>query len=224
MDEYLSEQEQWDRLKAWLRQNGLWIVGGVALGMLGLWGWRVWEARTGRLALEAGTRYEQMIEALQRGDRRRALDLTAELERDYAASPYTMQARLAAAKAFVASNELGEAAQRLSQAMKDSKDPELALVARLRLARVQTAQGRHDEALATLKGAEPGAFAPAYAEARGDVLFAKGERAAALAEYRQARASAAEGIVDPAVLDLKINDLAPASSAAGETAPATAAK
>ncbi|MBK7249671.1 MAG: tetratricopeptide repeat protein [Gammaproteobacteria bacterium] len=223
-DEYLTEDEQWDQLKRWVRQNGLWIVGGVALGVLGLWGWRAWEARAERLAVAAGARYEQAIEALARGDRRRALDLVGELERDHASSPYTLQAELAVARALVAANELEQAAPRLRRVMTDAEDPELALVARLRLARVQIAQNRPDDALATLKGAEPGAFAPAFAEVRGDAAYAKGERDRALADYRQARAAAADGIVDPAVLDLKINDLAPANAVAGEAAAAAIVK
>lgn len=211
MDEYLSEQEQWDRLKVWLKTNGAWVVGGVAIGLLGLWGWRAWEARTVRLAIEAGSRYEQMIEALQSGERKRALAVADDLARAHPDSPYTVQAQLAAAKAFVGTNELERAADWLTRAMNTTEDPQLALVARLRLARVQIAQGKADQALATLDAAEPGTFAPAFSEARGDALLAKGERAAALAEYRRARAAGEGGSVDSTLLDLKINDLVAAA-------------
>ena len=40
MEEYLSEREQWDQIKAWLRDNGLWIIAGVVVGAVGLGGWR----------------------------------------------------------------------------------------------------------------------------------------------------------------------------------------
>ena len=59
-------------------------------------------------------------------------------------------------------------------------DPRLALTARLRLARVQVDQNQADAALATLAGPEAGAFAPRFAEVRGDALLAKGDRAGAL--------------------------------------------
>ena len=61
------------------------------------------------------------------------------------------------------------------------------LIARLRLARVQAAQGKYDDALATLKVEEPGEFAPRLADTRGDVLLAKGDRDGALREYLAAR-------------------------------------
>ena len=40
MDDYLSEKEQWEAVKSWLRENGLWIIAGIALGAVGLSGWR----------------------------------------------------------------------------------------------------------------------------------------------------------------------------------------
>ena len=99
--------------------------------------------------------------------------------------------------------------------MDTASDPELRTIARMRLARVQSAQGKYDDALATLK-VEGGEFAPRLADTRGDVLLAKGDRAGALKEYLAARASEDNGRLDFELLDLKIRDL-------GGTPPATAA-
>ncbi len=88
------------------------------------------------------------------------------------------------------------------------------MIARLRLARVQSAQGKYDDALATLKVEEPGEFAPRIADTRGDVLLAKGDRDGALREYLAARTGENKGRVDIELLDLKIRDL-------GGTPPAT---
>jgi len=221
MDEFLSESEQWEALKRWLRENGLWILAGIGVGVLGLAGWRWWEARTERLALEAAVKYQQTLEAFDRGDRTRGLTLVDELRRDYGSSPYVDQAELAASRVFVEQNELDKAAERLRRVMEESEDRELALVARLRLARVQLAQNRPDDALATLNAGEPGAFAPRYHEVRGDALLAKGDKTGALQEYQAARAGDVAAVVDTALLDLKINDLKPSRSpAASRTADA----
>ena len=77
----------------------------------------------------------------------------------------------------------------------------------MRLARVQLALNKPDEALKTLNAVDPGAFAARYAQVRGDVLMAKGDRAGALKEYRAARESTGE-TVDTGLLDLKIGELA----------------
>ena len=77
----------------------------------------------------------------------------------------------------------------------------------LRLARVQAAQGKYDDALATLKVDDAGEFAPRIADARGDVLLAKGDRDGALKEYLAARSAEDNGRLDFELLDLKIRDL-----------------
>lgn len=223
MDESMSETERWEEVKAWLRENGLWIVAGVGIGVLGLAGWQWWQARTERLAFEAGARYQQALEAFGRGDRTRAFTLIDELRRDHPDSPYRDQAELAAARAYVDTNELDKAAERLRFVMDDTADRELALVARLRLARVQIAQNRSDDAVATLAVEDAGAFKPRYHEVRGDALFAKGDRAGALKEYQAARAGDMASVVDTAVLDLKINDLLPPGQPGTPAEPKSAA-
>jgi predicted negative regulator of RcsB-dependent stress response len=96
-------------------------------------------------------------------------------------------ATLMAARFQVEANELDKAAASLRSVMDDAPDDEMRMIARIRLARVQATQGKYDEALATLKVDEPGEFDTRLADARGDVLLAKGDRAGALREYLAAR-------------------------------------
>ncbi len=231
MSDYLSEREQWEQIREWVRQNGLWVVAGVAVGVILLVGWRWWQAYRDTRALTAGARYSQIVQALEKGDRTEVLVHLGELERSDPSSAYTDQARLLAARMYVDSGELEQAAGELESVSAHSRDHDLALIARLRLARVQTAQGRPDAALATLSAVEPGAFTARYDEARGDAYYAKHDPAAALSEYRAAAAGSAGAAADP-LLDLKIADLtasaAPPGAAAGNGpsangAPASAA-
>jgi len=215
VDDYLSESEQLERVKAWLRVNGPWILAGIAVGGLAIGGWRWWQARSDRLAIEAGAEYQQVLKAFNAGNQARALALIGDLERDHAGSPYVDQANLAAARVFVETNQLERAAQRLETVEHETRDPELATVAKLRLARVQISLGKPDEALATLGQPLTGAFASRYHEVRGDAYYAKGDKAAALAEYRAARAAAGPTLAENDVLNLKIEDLAGAGGTAG---------
>jgi predicted negative regulator of RcsB-dependent stress response len=208
-DFLLSEKEQWDVLKRWVRENGPAVVAGVAIAALGLGGYRWWQAHEDNVELTAGAMYVQMENAFAQGNRTQAFILLGDLERQYPSSPYADQAKLASAKAFVEDGELGRAAAELQDVMQHSRDPILRPVARLRLARVQTAQKKASEALATLNAANPGALAPQYAEARGDAYYALGDKSAALAQYRAARAAGAgESEGGTGLLDLKISDLA----------------
>jgi len=221
-----SDEEQWEEVKRWLRQNLPWIAAGVVIGIGGLVGWRAWEARQVRIAQDASTRFEQVVDAFNRTDRTRAFTLVDELTRDYAATPYADLATLVAARSHVEANELDKAAERLTAVMNGSKDAEIRLIARLRLARVLSAQGKHDEAIAVLNAAQPGKFKPRFDEARGDILYAKGNRAEALAAYQEAYKTSDAGVVDPDLLALKIRDLGgkladSATTAAQTTAAAT---
>jgi predicted negative regulator of RcsB-dependent stress response len=203
----LSEQEQWERAKSILSELWIYIVGGLALGGAGIWAWK-WNAeRVEKRAVEASTRYEEAIDAFTRNDKTRAMQLVDEINRDFSATPYAALATMVAARSQVEANELDKAATGLKSVMETASDAELRVIARLRYARVQSAQGKYDDALATLKVEEPGEFAPRFADTRGDVLLAKGDRAGALREYLAARTGKSEGQVDTELLDLKIRDL-----------------
>jgi predicted negative regulator of RcsB-dependent stress response len=225
VDEYLSEAEQWERAKAWLRSYIPWIISGVVVALAGLAAWNWWQDRQDRVGTEASARYEQMIDALQKNDPSRAKSIAAQLEKDYPKSPYVDQAHLFEARLAVEANDLPKADSLLRGIMDRSKDEQLALVARLRLARVQLAQNKPDDALTTLNGKPAGAFESRFHEVRGDIFFAKGDKPGALKEYLAAIAQTDARSVDTQSLQLKINDLkavdAPAPAA---TAQANGAK
>lgn len=219
-DDYYNEQEQWERVKQWARENVLWVLAGIAIGAGALYGWRWWTERIETRAITASVRYGEALDAFGRSDQTRALTIIDELRRDYADSPYADQGDLAAARAFVDTNELDKAKERLTRVMNGSQDQQLRSVARFRLARVLLAQGKHDESLAAFP-ADVGAFKARFQELRGDILLAKGDRAGALREYLGAKgletAPDADVTLDLEGLDLKIGDLRADGIAAAAT-------
>lgn len=235
IDDYYNEQEQWERVKRWLRENGPWLVAGVIIGLGALAGWRWWEARVERRHVEASEAYRSILQTLERGDRAAAFKAIDELRKEYTSSAYADQSDLLGARVHVDAGELGSAIERLTRVMQGSDDPQLQRIARLRLARVQIAQNNADAALKTLDGGEPGGFAARFDEVRGDALYAKGDRVAALAAWRKAESAAGGADGKPATVDLqglrlKIWDLesdgiqVPAAPAAAKAEKAGAAK
>jgi predicted negative regulator of RcsB-dependent stress response len=203
----LNEAEQLEEVKGWFKENGLWIVAGIVIGVGGLAGWGWYKQHRETQMETASARYDSMLDAFTRNDRTRGLTLVEEINREYAWTPYAQLANLIAARVHVEANELDKAAASLKAVVDTAEDDEVKLIARQRLARVLSDQGKHDEALATLKVEDAGAFGPRLAETRGDVLLAKGDRDGALREYQAARVAAKDGVIDVDLIELKIRDL-----------------
>lgn len=228
MDSYLDEREKWEALLRWLRTNGPAMLAGVALAALGYGGLRWWQGHVKSRDLTASVLYFRMERAFSRGDQMAGFVAAGKLERDFAATPYADQARLASAASFVQTGHLKRGASELAEVMTHPHDPILGMIARLRLARIQIALHEPQLALNTLDAVEPGAFAPRYDVVRGNAYYAMGKRRAALAQYRLARASDPGGETDSKLLGLEISELAanlpspksPANQASHRSAPA----
>jgi predicted negative regulator of RcsB-dependent stress response len=207
----LSEEEQWESLKRWLRVNLPSIALMVAVILAGVFGWKWWQSRGDQQSLAASLAYEKALETFDANKVDEALAQIEALRVAHPKSAYVASADLAAARVFVARNELDKAAQRLQRVADGAPDELLRPIAKLRLARVQSAQGQHDAALKTLQGVTVPAHLAAVTETRGDVLFAKGDRNGALQEYTAARKlmpadeAGVAGVGE--LLDLKIADL-----------------
>jgi predicted negative regulator of RcsB-dependent stress response len=212
VDEYLSEREQAEQLRHWLRENWIWLVTGVALTVGGYYGWTWWQSRQAARAVAAGERYTAMLDAIAGGKREEGVRIAGEIGGEYADTPYADQATLLLARLDLESGDLAAAEAKLARVAAESEDPDLRIVARLRLARVQLAQGRYDDALKSLDAVATPAVDARVSQLRGDVRLAQGDKAAALEEWRKAVAAieadptrAAQ--VDAELLRLKIDEL-----------------
>lgn len=207
MDEYLSEAEQWDLVKKWLRENTVWLLAGVLIAVAGIFGWRWYQARVEAGLMAASGLYQQLTAAYEKRDQNEVTRLAAQLQAEHAATGYAEDGQLAAARMYLENHQHALAIETLSKLLGSTRDAELALAVRLRIARIQIDQGKADDALATLQGAaSTGAYAPRYAEVRGDALFAKGSGDEALKAYQEALAANSEA-VDTELLKLKIAEL-----------------
>ena len=221
--EDLTDNEREEQLRRWWSDNWAWIIGGVALGLAILGGWQYWQRHKVQVAEQDEAGYLAVVEALESNNRDAAVQHAAELQKRRPGSPYTDQAELALARAAVERREFDEAARLLRGVADRSKDAELRLVAKTRLARVLVEHGKHDEALALLDVSQSGAFAAMVHEIRGDAFAAKGDTAQARTEYDAAiKASTPESGIDGAFVELKRDALAAAVPAQAADAPAAA--
>jgi predicted negative regulator of RcsB-dependent stress response len=206
-EEYLTDDEQLEAVKHWFKEYAPWLAGGVLVGASLFFGYRYYQSYTSGQDLKAAGQFSAMTTALQANDHAKARRLAEELIKDYAKSPYADQAQLTLARLDVDENQLDKAIAPLTLVMNESKDTELRQIARLRLARVLTGQGKPDEAIKLLEGPIPQAFAASYREVRGDAYLAKKDIPHAVAEYQQALAAADVGGINTSLLELKLQDL-----------------
>lgn len=206
-EDLLTDDEQWEAIKVWVRENGIWMLGGVALAFALLYGYRFYQGHRDTQDLNAAAQFSLMTASIDANDRTAAKATAAAIVKNYPSSPYADQAELMLARLAIDDGQDASAIEQLSLVMNNSKDSQLRHIARLRLARVQIDQGKPDDAISTLAAVAPGKFESRYHEVHGDALAAKKDVSGAIREYRAALTGADQRSPDSAVLELKIADL-----------------
>ena len=225
MDDLLTDQQQAEEVKSWLRQNGAFLVAGVVLGLGGLFGWNQWNRYQERKAEEASALYETFLQSVRANQFEQAEAGMATLAADFGSTAYADQGRLAMARLYLDQGKADKAAEYLQQVVNTATTDEFRNIARLRLARVLIFQEKYDAALKALADPRSRAFAPAFHDVRGDVYYAMGKQAEARSEYEQAlNSDVAATVVDRTYVQAKLDDLGGSSAALAPatTSPATA--
>ena len=199
-----TEDEQVEKLKAWLKENGMSIVFGIIIGVGGIVGYNYWTHLQETTAEAASDHYGRMLSALESGDGDSLQQQADVLLADYATTEYAKLAQLVLAKHHVDSGNFEGAITALQQVVGSAAQEPLAYVARTRLAAVQIEVERYDEAVATLAVEFPEEFNALVDELRGDALASQGKTEEAIAAYRKAQQGSP---ANPEFLRQKLNDL-----------------
>ncbi|WP_331345738.1 tetratricopeptide repeat protein [Cellvibrio sp. UBA7661] len=233
MSVHLSEEEQLEVLKRWWKDYGKTVVIAVVVAVVGYFGYTAWQDQKRQKAEQSSEIYEQLLKltvtepgkSLSVSDKATISHLAGELKDSNSKSMYAHSAAFFLAKLAVEDNKLDEAVTELKWVLSAKPDAATEQLARLRLARVLTAQKAYADALAQLSPEPAAAFTSEYAEARGDILKLQGDLDAARTAYEKALSA-----TDPQqqerymLLQMKVNDLkigvttVPAAAAAEEKA------
>lgn len=208
MSAHFGDEEQARRLKEWWKQNGIAVAGGIGIGVAVVVGVNLWKDYRQSRAEEASALFRQVVSAAGQGAADSARGAGERLVTEYEDTPYAAQAALVLARAAVEGGDNEAARQRLEWVIANGDDPGVVHVARLRLADIELAEGRHERALELVTPADEGGFSSQYAELRGDVHAAAGRGTEAREAYRQALETLQAGSPYRRILDMKLDDVA----------------
>jgi predicted negative regulator of RcsB-dependent stress response len=219
MDYLRSEDEQEERLKAWLKTNGTGLIGALAIGIAGVLGWQQWQTYQANQAADAASRYQQLLElsAADFSDPAQAdiyqtlIEVASGLTAEHPNTTYAAMSGMVVAGQAVEKGDLDVAVAELTRARDALEAPELVALADIRLARLEAELGQVEAALARIRAVTYPGLVGVQKEVEGDLLVQLGQPDAAREAYVQAQqALTASGLNQPAIA-LKLSGLPGAS-------------
>jgi predicted negative regulator of RcsB-dependent stress response len=209
-----TDEEKAEELKQWWKDNGTSVVVGIALAIGGMFGWQQWQTHK-KTQAEGGSRlFAQLSD--KKTDHGKILK---QIQSDYGSTPYSALAALTAAKDSCSQDNIDKntCIGQLQQASK-SDQPEIADVARLRLARSYIAAKQLNDAEGIINAKFPAAYASLVNEIKGDIYVAKNEINKAREAYDRAILSSKGQSLE--FLKMKRDDLGQSTDSASNKPPA----
>jgi predicted negative regulator of RcsB-dependent stress response len=206
-EEY-DNYEQSERVQKWLRENGLSIVAGIAIGLVGIFGWQQWRNHEARNESMASQLYKQAQIAQVSGKPDIAAQFTEQLMTDFPKSSYAVFAASDRAKYQLRAKQLDKAEASLAWAESHAGDQALKSLTQLRIAQVELARDNTAAALSTLDRIPANDYQGLAQELRGDVLVKLGRSDDARKAYTAALSALSEEAPQRGALKMKLDDLA----------------
>ena len=202
-----EEYEQGEQVRNWLRSNGGSVIGGIAVGLALIAGWQWWQGKQELHDEQAAATYAVLSNAVQaNGDEKRIAALVKAFHTDYAKTPYAILAALR-----IAAHQMDRDDAKGALATLDSigsvSDPALAVIVRLRAARLLLILGRPADALVRVGPATDPAYASVTGEIRGDAERALGHIDAARQAYIEAIRHLPDSAPNREFLEMKLADI-----------------
>jgi predicted negative regulator of RcsB-dependent stress response len=211
MDHYVSDEEQVETIKRWLKANGGAIIGGIIIGVVAVMGWQYWVSYRHNRAEEASLHYNQLSEALRQDKLAQAEQEAQQLLDDFSSSAYAVLAAFKLAKNSLERGDNETAVRHLEWVAEHADLQEFKDIARLRLAQVLLAADRYDEAQNKLNEVENSSFKAEVEELKGDAYLAQNQVEKARTAYQAALGANASNMQ----VQMKLNNLSIAQDSEG---------
>ena len=201
MDDNLTDQQQAELIKNWLKENSKFLIGALVLGVSGFFGIQLLQQNKLKDAEMASQLYSEIEFAVKQQRLSQAQQLLQEMDTNFSNTPYQDQGHLFMAKLYMDTVDYDNAV------LQNSTQEPLKNVARIRIARIKLQQNLYDEALQILETDSMGTFEAKYEEIKGDIFSKKGEFQKAQAAYLKALDLLLPGQSDYQYIQMKFKDI-----------------
>lgn len=208
MTEYLTEQEQIELLKNWIKQYSLVILTGVVIAIAAITGWRYWQRHQTNILYHASSVYDEMLTSRAQNDAAATTEQAQKLANHYSRTPYAELAALMLTRSYIIKKDFAGAEKNLHSVIDHGDISAVRQIARLRLARLFIDEQKADQAISVLTKVEDKSFAGLIDEVRGDAYLAQKNIPLARQAYKQALAELPNAEVIRPLLQMKYDNLA----------------
>lgn len=209
MTEYLTEQEQIEIIKNWVKQYSLVILTGIIVAFVVISGWRYWQQRQANILSHASSVYDEMLTMRAQNDAGATLAQAQKLFSHYPQTTYGQMAALMLARAAVNNKDYSQAEKNLRWVLENSHIAPLRQIARIRLARMMIAEQKPEQSIKLLdEKIDDKNFNGLTDEVKGDAYLAMKNIPMARQSYQQALTELPNAEVVRPILQMKYDNLA----------------
>jgi predicted negative regulator of RcsB-dependent stress response len=207
LSDYLTEQEQIQQLKSWVKQYGLTVLAGILIAVLITSGWQFWQNYRYRILTHASGVYDEMLAMRAQNNVHETVIQANKLITHYPKTTYAVMAAMVLARNAVMEKNYPEAIKQLNWAKDHSKNSSISEIARIRIARIMITQKQYHAALDTLNTIDDNTFIGMVDEVRGDAYLAQNNVEAARKAYQLALQELPNADVSRPILQMKYANL-----------------
>jgi predicted negative regulator of RcsB-dependent stress response len=207
LTDYLTEQEQIQQLKNWVKTYGLTILLGITVALLITTGWRYWQKREDKILTHASLIYDRMLSMRSQNNTDAAATQANKLITRYSKTPYAGMAAFMLARDAILQKDYPKAKQQLYWAMDHTPNLSMKEIARIRIARILMNEKQPDSALTLLNHIDDHHYIGLIDEARGDAYLLKNDKKSAHDSYELALKELPNAEISRPILLMKFNNV-----------------
>lgn len=208
MTDYLTEQEQVQQLKKWVKTYGFTILLGITIALLITSGWRYWQNRETKTLMHASQIYDRMLSMRSQNNTEAGAIQANKLLTRYPKTSYAQMAAFLLARDAVLQKDYTKAKAQLHWVIEHSSHMSMREIARIRIARILINENQADAALDLLKTVEDHHYIGLIDEVKGDAYLLKNDKKSAHDAYGLALKELPNAEVSRPLLEMKFNNVA----------------